>query len=156
MTEVDRGDGFSLVKRELLNLDDRLSGAMEEVNPQVESARKLRWYIARELYPCLALYADLDVVLGALTADCRFCWRIGLPRRARIVLDELTDDPVFRACRGEMREFPSQLEQLRFSLASVLNGKKGLRAQAGDSVAKMRHKAGVDVLEDYALENVPF
>ena len=164
LTEVDRCDGFSLVKRELLKLDDRISGAMEEVNPQLETARKTRWFIEHDLLPCIALYADVEGVFETLADDERFCWRMGLPRRARIVLDDLTGDPVFHSVRGALREFPSQLEQLRFALARVLNGKGGLRAQAGESLAQMRHKAGVDspptpaadVVEDYDPESVPF
>lgn len=144
LTKVDPRDGFSLVKRELLKLDDQVQGPLEEVKPTIETGRTGRWFLEHDLFPCLAVYAAVDQLLAGLTQDWRFCWKMGLGRGERFTLDELTDDPVIKTVKGQPREFPSQLFQLMTSLSAILNGKEGLRAKAGDSIHDMRLKASLD------------
>lgn len=144
LTQVDPRDGFSRVRQELLMLDDRLQGALESVKPSIESGRTARWFIEHDLVPCLALYvADPWAYVRAVATD-KFRW-VTRDRMLRpIALDDLTDDPVIRSVKGELCEYPSQLEQLKMTLSSRLNGKAGLRVFAGHSVHEMRTKAGVE------------
>lgn len=144
LTKVDTRHGFSLVKRELLKLDDQLQGGIEEVKPTIETARTGRWFIEHDLFPCIALYANVEEVLAGLSNDFKFTWKMGLGRGEPFTLDELTDDPVIKMVKGEPREFPSQVKQLLMTLSAMLNGKDGLRAQAGHSVHTMRTMAGLD------------
>lgn len=143
LTEVDPRDGFSLVKRELLKLADHLAGALEEVQPQIESGRTARWFIEHDLMPCLALYVEDAAAYVAAIATDKFRWRTRDGMARPITLDDLDDVPVIRTVRGELRESPSQLEQLKMTLAGRLSGKDGLRAKAGHSVHDMRTKAGL-------------
>ena len=143
LKDVDPRDGFSMVKRELLKLDDRLQGAMEEVKPQIETARTSRWFIEHDLIPCLALYVDAWDYVSKVATD-KFRWRTRDAMHRPITLDDLTEDPIVREVRGELKEIPSQLEQLKFTLSARLNGKAGLRNKAGHSVHQMRTLAGLE------------
>src|SRR5690349_10725769 len=44
LTEVDPWEDFSLVKRELLKLDDQIQGALEQTKKTIETGRKGRWF----------------------------------------------------------------------------------------------------------------
>jgi hypothetical protein len=143
LKEVDPHAGFSRVKRELLMLDDQLQGAKEEIDPHIETSRTSRWFIEHDLIPCLALYVeDVDAYVVKVATD-KFRWRTRDAMERQITLDDLSDEPVFREVRGKLQEFPSQLEQLKFTLSGRLNGKDGFRKQSGHSVHDMRTKAGL-------------
>lgn len=143
LTQVDPHAGFSLVRRELLKLDSRLAGALEDVQPEIESGRKTRWFIEHDLVPCLALYLPDPIAYVLAVAQDKFrWWKTDRPAR-QITLEDISDDPVIRVVHGAMREFPSQLEQLKMTLAARLNGKGGFRSKAGHSVHDMRTKAGL-------------
>jgi len=138
LTEVDPHAGFSRVKRELLKEAGSLQGGLEEVKPAIETARTARWFIENDLMPCLALYVDdVTAYVSEIAAD-KFRWRTRDAMQRRITLDDLSDEPVIREVRGELKEFSSQLEQLKFTLSGRLNGKDGFRAKAGHSVHDMR------------------
>lgn len=144
LTLVDQIDGFSKVKRELLKLDVQIQGAREEVQPEIERSRKARWFIEHDLVPCLALYVeDAWAYVYAVAEDKFRWWKKERPTR-QLTLDDLSDDPIIRTIRGELRESPSELEQLKMTLAGRLSGKDGLRNQAGHSVHAMRTAAGLD------------
>lgn len=155
LKDVDPRDGFSLLKRELLKLDDQLQGAREEVQSEIESGRKARWFIEHDLMPCLALYVEDAAAYVEAVATDKFRWKTRDAMQRRITLDDLTDDPIVREVRGELKESASQLEQLKFTLARCLSRKEkrdetgrviqeaGLRNKAGDSIHDMRTKAGL-------------
>jgi hypothetical protein len=143
LKDVDPQGGFSLVKRELLKFDDQLQGAKEEIDPHIETGRTSRWFIEHDLIPCLALYVDDAWAYVSKIATDKFRWRTRDGMQRQITLDDLDDNPVVREVRGKLQEFPSQLEQLKFTLSGRLNGKDGFRKQAGDSIHDMRTKAGL-------------
>src|SRR5688572_21199909 len=68
LTLVDRMDGFTRVKNELLLLisnNTNLKAAAESENPELNQARVFKHKIMNEMMPCLALYEE-DVA-GYLT-----------------------------------------------------------------------------------------
>ncbi len=93
--------------------------------------------------PCLALYVEDAAAYVSAVATDKFRWRTRDGMSRQLTLDDLDDVPVIRTVRGELREFPSQLEQLKMTLAGRIGGKDGFRAKAGHSVHDMRTKAGL-------------
>jgi hypothetical protein len=155
LTEVDPLAGFSRVKRELLKEAANLEGGREEVDPHIESGRTSRWFIEHDLIPCIALYVDDAWAYVSRIATDKFRWRTRDEMQRPITLDDLTDHPIVREVRGELKEFPSQLEQLKYTLARCLSRKEkkdadgrviqeaGLRNKAGHSIHDMRTLAGL-------------
>jgi hypothetical protein len=144
LTKVDRIAGFTKVKNELLVLQGvSVRAAQETVDPTLNDERVLRHFILTEQVPCLELY--LDDVRGYITSimeDKNRWWKIDRPAR-EITLMDLDAKPVYRHDKktGELKEFPSQLEQMKWTLAARLNT---LRKDAGDTVHDMRTRAGLE------------
>jgi hypothetical protein len=143
LTEVDRVDGFTKVLKELLVLQGTdLSAAREADDSTINQARVLRNTILTELAPCLELYvADVGGFMTEIMEDKNRWWKIDRPARGMTLLD-LDAKPVFRTDRatGELKEFPSQLKQMIYTLSARLNDK---RKEAGDTIHEMKVKANV-------------
>jgi hypothetical protein len=120
LTKVDRTEGFTRVKNELLILQrPDLKAARETVDPGLNEARVLRHQLLTELIPCLELYvADVRAYLAEALAnqDC-----------------SMRDLDL-------MHLSVAQLTRLRFTISARLNAK---RKAAGDTGHDMRMKAGV-------------
>ena len=115
---------------------------LEATDPTLNQARVLRNTILTDLVPCLELYiADVAGFMAAIMEDKNRWWKIERPARGMTLMD-LDAKPVIRTDRttGELREFPSQLKQMLFTLSARLNEK---RKSAGDSVHDMRTRAGL-------------
>jgi hypothetical protein len=143
LTEVDRIDGFTKVLNELLVLQGAsLQAGMEAEDLTINKARVLRNQILTELVPCLELYvADVRAYLTAIMEDKNRWWKIDRPA-CDITLMDLTAQPVRKwdVKSKSMKEWPSQLEQMQYTLAARIQAK---RKEAGDTVHDMRTKAGV-------------
>jgi len=143
LTKVDRVDGFTKVLNELLVLQGvSLKAARESDDPSLNHARVLRNTILTELVPCLELYvADVAGFMAEIMEDKNRWWKIDRPARGMTLMD-LDAKPVFRTDRatGELKEFPSQLKQMIYTLSARLNDK---RKDAGDTIHEMKIKAGV-------------
>ena len=157
LTKVDRLDGFTKVKNELLVLQGvSLKAAQETVDPALNQARVLRNVILTEIVPCLELYVpDVRKFITDIMEDKNRWWKIDRPVREMTLMD-LDAKPIYRHDKktGELREYPSQLKQMLYTLNDCLhgsgqikNGKKkrlGFRVAAGHSVLEMRTKAGLE------------
>lgn len=143
LTEVDRLEGFTRVKNELLLLisdHTNLKAAAEVGDVTLNKARNLRHVIMNDLTPCLALYvADVPAYITSIMEDKNRWWKIDRPA-SEITLQDLDAKPVVRRVKGELKEFASTLEQLRMTLAARLNV---LRNKAGDDLHTMKTRAGV-------------
>lgn len=141
LTKVDRTDGFTRVKNELLVLvGTSLKAGLEVNDPTLNKARNYRHLILNELSPCLGVYvADVTGYLTAIMEDKNRWWKIDRPA-CDITLEDLNAQPIFRRVKGELKEFPSQLEQLVMTLSARLNV---LRNKTGDTIHEMKLKAGV-------------
>lgn len=120
-----------------------LKAALEVGDPALNAARVLRNQILLELIPCLELYVeDVAGYLAEIMEDKNRWWKIERPARGMTLMD-LDAMPIYRRDRasGEMREFPSQLKQIQYTLAARLNSK---RKAAGDTIHEMKLKAKVD------------
>lgn len=82
---------------------------------------------------CLALYVeDVEAYVGHICLD-----KFHTPD-----WNDLSDTPPpLRTGRNGTWQPPSQLEQLIMTLSRALNGRDGLRNQAGDTLAEMHRKA---------------
>lgn len=143
LTKVDRLDGFTKVKNELLLLvsdNTNLKAAAEAGNPELNQARVLKHKIMNELMPCLALYEeDVAGYLTSVMEDKNRWWKIERPA-CDITLEDLDAKPIFRWVKGERKEFPSTLEQLMMTLNARVNSK---RKAAGHSGHEMKMLARV-------------
>jgi len=144
LTDVDRLDGFTKVKNELLVLQGvSLKAARETVDPALNQARVLRNQILTEIIPCLELYRreQLTFDLQKIMEDKNRWWKIDRPA-CHMTLMDLDARPIFRTDRatGEQKYMGSQLSQMQWTLSRWLNE---LRNQAGDTIHDMRTKAGV-------------
>jgi hypothetical protein len=86
----------------------------------------LRTQILSEIIPCLELYvADVREYLVTIMEDKNRWWKIDRPVRDITIMD-LDARPVFRRDRKTSltKEFPSQLEQLQYTLSARLNTKR--------------------------------
>ena len=141
LTQVDRVAGFTKVKNELLVLQGvSIKAAQETIDPTLNDGRTLRHFILTDQVPCLELY--LDDVRGYMTSimeDKNRWWKIDRPARD-ITLMDLDAKPVHRWCvkTKQMRDFPSQLEQIKWTLAARINT---LRNAAGETIHQMRTRA---------------
>jgi hypothetical protein len=143
LTLVDRLDGFTKVKNELLLLisdHTDLKAAAETENPELNQARVFKHKIMNELLPCLALYEeDVAGYLTSVMEDKNRWWKIDRPA-CQITLEDLDAKPIFRFRNGERKEFPSTLEQLMMTLNARVNTK---RKAAGHSGHEMKLRAQV-------------
>jgi hypothetical protein len=143
LTKVDRVDGFTKVLKELLVLQGTdLKAAREADDPTINQARVARNFILTELVPCLELYvADVAGFMAEIMEDKNRWWKIDRPARSMTLMD-LDAKPVYRTDRatGELKEFPSQLKQMIYTLSARLNDK---RKEAGDTIHEMKIKANV-------------
>ena len=143
LTKVDRVDGFTKVKMELLVLQGvSVKAGIEADDPSINQARVQRNYILTELVPCLELYiADVAGVMAEIMEDKNRWWKIDRPARGMSLMD-LDAKPVYRTDRatGELKEFPGQLKQMVYTLSARLNDK---RKAAGDTIHDMKIKANV-------------
>lgn len=117
-----------------------VKAGIEAGDTSINDGRVLRFQIINDLVPCLELY--LEDVRGYITSimeDKNRWWKIDRPARD-ITLNDLEARPVFRFSKraGKMIEFPSQLQQMQYTLTARLNA---LRNAAGDSIHEMRLKA---------------
>ncbi|MDE2020943.1 MAG: hypothetical protein KGJ13_11455 [Patescibacteria group bacterium] len=141
--DIGRIDECTKLMKELsalLGVD--VQAAREADDLTINRARVLFHQICGELVPCLELYiADVRGYLTAIMEDKNRWWKIDRPARD-IKITDLTARPIrkwdFKT--RSMKEFPSQLEQLQYTLAARLNT---LRNQAGDSIHDMRTRAGL-------------
>lgn len=143
LTKVDRMDGFTRVKNELLLLisdNTDLKAAAEAENPELNQARVWKHKIMNELLPCLALYEeDVAGYLLGVMEDKYLWWKIERPA-CEITLEDLDAKPIFRFRNGVRQEFPSTLEQLMMTLNARVNSK---RKAAGHSGHEMKMLAQV-------------
>jgi hypothetical protein len=143
LTEVDRVAGFTKVLNELLVLQGTsLKAAREADDPSINEGRVLRTLILTELVPCLELYiADVRAYIQRIMEDKNRYWKIDRPACEMSIMD-LDTKPVPSVDRstGELKEFPSPLKQMMFTLQARLNE---LRNQSGDTIHDMKIKAGV-------------
>ncbi len=127
----------------------------DAADPAENRARVLRNKITDEIVPCLELYVqDVAAYIAAIMEDKNRWWKIDRPSRGMTLMD-LDAKPIFHRDRksGELREFPSQLEQMVFTLSACLNGsgkmrgqkksRLGFRVAAGHTLHEMKVKAGV-------------
>jgi hypothetical protein len=142
LTTVDRTDGFTKVKNELLVLIGvSLKAGQEATDPTLNQARVLKHKILNELMPCLALYEDdVQGYLTSVMEDKNRWWKIDRPA-CDITLEDLDAKPIFRFKNGERQEFASTLEQLMMTINSRVNSK---RKAAGQTIHEMKMAAGVD------------
>ncbi len=143
LTKVDRVDGFTKVLNELLVMQGvSIQAGIESEDQTINQARTIRHFILTDQVPCLELYlADVRAYMTSIMEDKKRWWKIDRPA-CEITLLDLDAKPVFRTDRvtGGVKEFPSQLEQLKWTLAARLNT---LRKASTDSVHDMRIRAGV-------------
>ena len=119
-----------------------IQAAREADDTTINRARVLRYQIVNELIPCLELYiCDVRAYMTEIMADKNRWWKIDRPAR-EIEITDLAATPIIRIDKltGEPREFPSQLEQLQYTLAARLSAK---RKEAGHTVHEMKIKAQV-------------
>lgn len=119
-----------------------IQAAREADDPTINRARVLRYQIVNEIVPCLELYiSDVRSYIAEIMADKNRWWKIDRPAR-EIDITDLDAKPIIRTDKltGQLREFPSQLEQLQYTLTARLNAK---RKEAGHTVHDMKIKARV-------------
>lgn len=143
LTKVDRVNGFTKVKSELMLLisDNTDMAAAEEANdPLLNKARNFRHVIRAELLPCLALYEENAAgYLQSVLADKSRWWKLDRPERGP-TLEDFDARPILTTRNGEPHESPSQLEQLMMTLNARLHEK---RKAARHSLHDMRTSAGI-------------
>lgn len=144
LTKVDRTDGFTRVKNELLVLQGvSLKAAHETIDPALNQARVLRNQILTEIIPCLELYRgdQLRFDITKIMEDKNRWWKIDRPA-CHMTLMDLDARPIFRTDRatGEQKYTGSQLSQMQWTLSRWMND---LRNAAGDTIHDMRTKARV-------------
>jgi len=143
LTKVDRVDGFTKVLKELLVLQGvDVDAGIESEDLTINKARTIRHFILTDLVPCLELYLpDVRGYMTSIMEDKNRWWKIDRPVRD-ITLMHLDAKPVHRwdVKTKSMKDFPSQLEQMKWTLAARLNT---LRGEAGHTVHQMRTSAGL-------------
>lgn len=119
-----------------------IQAAREADDTTINRARVLRYQIINEIVPCLELYIeDVRSYIAGIMADKNRWWKIDRPAR-EIEITDLDATPIIRTDKltGQPREFPSQLEQLQYTLTARLSAK---RKEAGHTVHDMRTQAKV-------------
>ncbi|HTB85982.1 MAG TPA: hypothetical protein VK742_20220 [Candidatus Sulfotelmatobacter sp.] len=154
--EIERIEECTKLMKELqAMLGVNIKAAQEADNLYINRARVLRNVILTELVPCLELYVeDVQGYITKIMEDKNRWWKIDRPGRGMTLMD-LTAEPVNRwdAKTKSMREFPSQLDQMVYTLSSCLNGsgriyrgkqsRLGFRVAAGHTLHEMKTKANV-------------
>ena len=150
LTLVDRLDGFTKVKNELLILisdNTDLKAAEETENPLLNQSRVFRHKIMNELTPCLALYVeDVPAYITSIMEDKNRWWKIDRPA-CEITLEDLDAKPIIRRVKNktsgqwEPKEFPSTLEQLMMTINARVHEK---RRAARHTIHDMKIAAGVE------------
>lgn len=142
LTHVDRTVGFGRVLAELGLLLTKVTSAIEHDHPEIDAGRRKRWVIRNRILPCLGVYVrDPEAYMRSVLRD-KFDWRrvqsgYALP----LLLDDLTDDPVFRnKSDGKIVEQPSQLDQVMYTLGRIVQKH---RKEAGHSMHDMRIAAQI-------------
>lgn len=141
LDDVGRTEECTKVFAELqVMLGVSVRAGLEAGDPSLNKARNYRHVIMNELTPCLAIYVeDVPAYLTAIMADKNRWWKVDRPA-ADITLEDLDARPIFRRVKGELKEFPSTLEQLMMTLSARLNV---LRNKAGHTIHEMKTQAGV-------------
>jgi hypothetical protein len=143
LTTVERIDECTKLMKELTAmLGVSVQAAREADDLTINRARVLRNQIAGELVPCLELYLeDVPGYITSIMEDKNRWWKIDRPAREITIMD-LTATPSrkFDLKTQQMKEWPSQLEQLQYTLAARLNS---LRNKAGHTIHDMRTRAGL-------------
>lgn len=154
--KIGRIDECTKLMKELTAmLGVNVNAAIEADNLYINRARVLRNVILTELMPCLELYvADVKGYLTEIIQDKNRWWKIDRPAREMSLMD-LTAEPIRKwdAKTRTMKEFPSQLDQMIYTLSACLNGsgkvrngkqsRLGFRVAAGHTLHEMRMRAGV-------------
>lgn len=154
--DIERIDECTKLMKELkamLGVD--VDAGIEADNLYINRARVLRNVILTELVPCLELYvADVQAYITEIMEDKNRWWKIDRPERGMSLMD-LTAEPIRKwdVKTSSMKEFPSQLDQMIYTLSSCLNGsgriyrgkksRLGFRVAAGHSLHQMKTLAGV-------------
>jgi hypothetical protein len=125
--EIERIDECTKLMKELgVLLGVSLQAAREADDLTINKARVLRNQILTELVPCLELYvADVRAYMTEIMADKNRWWKIDRPVRDITIMD-LDAAPIRKwdVKQKRMRVWPSQLEQLQYTLAARLNDKR--------------------------------
>lgn len=146
--DLDNKEDVDRVKACLGMLAENLKLTGEVGQPQIGRARRLRDVI-RDQIKCLGVYIPRPRAYVAKLIDDKFnSWRTYGPH---LTIKDLTDEPIFRTDKntGEVKELPSQLDQLVMTIGGCLNGsgkrgqRRGFRVEAGDTLHEMKMKAGV-------------
>ena len=129
----------------MLKIADQVDQAKEVGRPEFGRARTLQFSICQQL-KCLALYPldrpmGLDGARKYLAEIIKDKFRHG-SRCDPMALQDLTADPVRFTDRhtGDLREIPSQLDQVVISLARAIQPR---RAAAGHTLHEMKVSAGI-------------
>jgi len=120
-----------------------VDAGIEAEDLTINKARTIRHFILTDLVPCLELYvADVRGYMMSIMEDKNRWWKIDRPARD-ITLMDLDAKPVYRHDKktGELKTWPSQLEQLKWTMAARLNT---LRKDSGDTIHDMRLRAGLE------------
>lgn len=156
LTTVERIDECTKLMKSLqAMLGVSVQAGIEADDQTINRARVLRNKILTELIPCLEVYVeDVKGYLTSIMEDKNRWWKIDRPVRD-ITLMDLDAKPIRKwdVKSGGMKDFPSQLDQLVYTLSSCLNGsgkvragkksRLGFRVAAGDTLHEMKMKAGV-------------
>jgi hypothetical protein len=154
--DIERVDECTKLMKELqAMLGTNVKAAIEADNLYINRARVLRHQIQNELMPCLAIYVeDVEGYIRSIMEDKNRWWKIDRPVREMTLMD-LNAEPIRRwdVKSKSMKEFPSQLEQMVYTLSSCLNGsgriyrgkksRLGFRVAAGHTLHEMKTLAGV-------------
>jgi hypothetical protein len=121
--DLDNGTDVDRVKACLGMLADKMKETGELGRPEIGRARRLRDVI-RDHIKCLALYHPRPRAYVAEIIDDKFnSWRKYGPK---LTIKDLTDDLIVRKDKktGELKEIPSQLDQIVMRVAAVVNQKR--------------------------------
>lgn len=154
--DIERVDECTKLMKELqAMLGVSVKAGIEADNLYINRARVLRNVILTELVPCLELYVeDVNAYITAIIEDKNRWWKIDRPGRGMTLMD-LTAEPIrkFDPKTRTMKEFPSQLDQMVYTLSACLNGsgrvyrgkksRLGFRVAAGHTLHQMKMLAGV-------------
>ena len=140
--DIERIDECTKLMKSLkamLGTDLKAAGESDDLT--INKARTIRHFIAAEQIPCLELYlADVPAYISTIVETKARWWKLDRPTRG-MELQDMDAKPIFHKDReGNLKEYPSALEQLRFTLAARINS---LRKKAGHTIHDMRIKAGL-------------
>ena len=152
--DLDNKADVDRVKACLGMLADKMKETGEVGQPQIGRARRLRDVI-RDQIKCLGVYISKPRAFVAEIINDKFNRGRRGGHSQPLTIRDLTDDPIIIKDRdtGRVREIPSQLDQLVYTLGACLNGsgklragkrsRLGFRVAAEDTLHEMKIKAGV-------------